>query len=225
MGLFPRQFDAGEPMSPIAQPGDNLVLQKGQQGFDLYSVVYVESLPRSAPISINAIGLPPVAAGTTLAAGASTTGHVSLDGQWDMQSGQLAQLRFRVIDNITVALFNPQQLGEGVTLNQQALITPFGRFNDPNDAMTEQYIFEQYRLYVSVTNRWANQALSMARLIAYGFRYVLGGGTQGQPELGNSQKSLPPIQHFDTLRQLQGAPGPRGGPLKYTLVRTIGWGG
>ena len=187
MGYYPRLYNPG-PIEPVVDPGQNILTQQAS-GYDLYRVEYVEPLTRSPQISIN------LANGTALVAGASTQ-NVSLETQLDMPSGQLGHFRFHPIDDLQYYLYEPQSLGRGTDLNQLASFNLWNALNDKHDALTEAFIFQQQRVYIRAYN-YTNYTVNYARLVVYGFRYVLS-GSQGEAPPVVSQ-SFPSLRHFNTL--------------------------
>lgn len=101
-------------IAPVAKPGEN-VLVFSQTSYLLYRVAYVEPLPPSPALTIDNGSL---AAGLPLNA-------IDTQTILDMANGQLAQLRFRVLDDINVQINQPSQLVRFTNKNKTATINLF----------------------------------------------------------------------------------------------------
>jgi len=196
----PGAYRAG-PIQPICDVGQNVLLVN-RQSYNLYTVAYLEPLNRSFPFVFNA--------GAVLA-GATTTIQ-NTQNILDMAYGELSQIRARVIDDINVVVAQPQVMARQGSQNQVATFNLFSALYDRYDHLSEFYIFENQRIFLTITNS-TQYNLAQARVSFYGFRYVLW-GIEGASVGG----SLKPKRRFDTIQQAVES-GER-----FTAVPVGGWG-
>lgn len=206
MSLYPHLYKEG-PIEPIVEPGQNVLLQT-QQSYDMYEVQFVEPIPESAPVTVNLIS------GATLAVGA-TTAAISVQNQVDMSDGELGQFRFRVLDYAAISLFQGQALGRNITRNAKGLFIPQMQIRDPHVRMTEHFIYEQNRSYLTGTNN-GPATLAQLRVAIFGFRYVLAGidGVMSP----TSGTIITAIKRFATIKDAVAS------GLKFKVVPVNGWG-
>jgi hypothetical protein len=197
---YPRPFRAG-PIEPVVEVGQNLLVVD-RENYNLYQVAYIEPLSRSAPLIFNA--------GALIAGKAATV--LNTQTILDMQFGQLAQIRMRVIDDINVVVFQPQAVARQGNKNQTANINAFSAIYDPWDSLSEYYIFEDQRIFLQITNP-RRYDISQARVGFYGFKYVLYGGA-GASTGGH----VLPRRSFSSIQEAVDS------GEKFTVVPIGGWG-
>jgi len=197
---YPRPYKPG-PIEPVVEAGQNVLLVD-RTNYNLYQVSYIEPLIRSYPLIYD---------GGALAAGA-TAPIANMQTLLDMQYGQLAQIRCRVVDDIDVIVFQPQAIARQANKNQIANFNAFSALYDEDDQGSEFYIFEDQRIYLQITNPTA-YAGTKTRVSFYGIKYVLYGG-QGASTGGH----VLPMKSFDTIRDATNS-GER-----FTVLPIGGWG-
>jgi hypothetical protein len=200
MSDYPRPYKPG-PIEPVVEAGQNLLLQD-RLGYYLYRVAYVEPLPRSHAIMFN---------GGALTAG-QVLGNLNTQTQLDMQYGQLAQLRMRVLDDIDVVVYQPSATARGSNKNQIADFNAYDALYDNFDHLSEVFIFEDQRIFFQFTNP-TQYPLTQSRVSVYGIKYVLYGG-QGASTGGH----VLPNRTFDNIQDAVNS-GER-----FTVVPIGGWG-
>jgi hypothetical protein len=214
MAYYPRLYNPG-PIEPIVEPGQNLLLQTPNR-LELYQVAFIEPIPPSAPVIVNL-------ATTGLTAATSSSGvntgatPISLQNQQDMNNGELFHVRFRVLDPVTVTLWQGQGLGRNVTRYTQAAFTVDTGFWDPHYAYSEHFVWEQNRAYMIATNYHAH-SVGQARVALWGFRYVLAGESAVIASQGGVNSR--PIASYKTVAEAISNPN----GLKFTIVPISGWG-
>ncbi len=190
------------PIEPVCLAGENVLLA-GRQGFTLYTVAYIEPLSRSAPL-VQDLG--------SLAPGVPSA-LTSTENYLDAAYGQLQQIRVRVLDDINVTIYQPQAQARQANQNITALINAFGALYDPDDHMSEFFIFEDQRPYVQAVNptQYTN---TKSRLSYYGYKYVLSGagGTL------SSGGKIAPLASFTSIKDAVES------NKRFTVVPIGGWG-
>ncbi len=197
---YPRPFRAG-PIEPVVEVGQNLLLVD-RENYHLYQVSYIEPLSRSAPLIFDAGALN----------AASVTTVQNTQTILDMQFGQLAQIRMRVIDDINVVVFQPQAIARQANKNQIANINAFSAIYDPWDSLSEHYIFEDQRIFLQITNP-RRYNLAQTRISFYGFKYVLFGGAGA-----SSGGHVLPKRSFGSIQEATDS------GEKFTVIPIGGWG-
>jgi len=206
MSTYPRPYRAG-PIEPVVEVGQSLLVWE-QGSFSLFPVGFIEPIPMSHPFVMN---------GGALAAAAQVT--FNSQNILDLQYGQLAQLRFRVLDDIAVEVLEPQATARFATLNQNARINVFTELYDPCGHLTEIFAYENNRPFFRITNPGL-VALAQTRIQAYGFKYVLVGAS-GEPFMG---ERAVPIARFTNILQALAATDAQGKPYRFTVVPIGGYG-
>lgn len=202
------------PIEPVVLSGENVLLQSPTR-LDLYTVDFIEPLPFSEELSIDllqASGIGPLAPG-------ATTPRISSQQQIDMNVGELGQFRFFVADDAQVTMYQPQASGRSLTRYQQVAFSPYSHLYDPDDALSEFYVWEQGHPYFAASNP-GTVTLQTIRIFPYGFRLVLAG--KSGTARGSAQ-GLSPIQHFVTLQEAM-AWG-KVNQTKFTVVPIAAWPG
>ncbi len=201
---FPRPYKPGF-VEPVVQVGQN-ILVLDRQAYRLYTVAFIEPIPRSWPMVQN-FG--------ALAAGAQTA-PISTQNILDMQFGELAQYRLRVLDDVAVTVRLPQAVTRFGTKNVNAEVGAFnaiyGDVQGSGDSDTELYVFEDQRPILVVRNP-TGYALAQSRVAFWGIRYVLS-GING----ASSGEHIAAKKSFATIEDALGS------GEKFTVVPMGGWG-
>lgn len=195
-----RPYKPGQ-IEPVVQAGQNLLVVD-RTAFRLYGVAFIEPIPLSHPFVIDA---------GPLGAGASTP-VVSTQNVLDMQYGELAQYRARVLDDVHVIVRQPSALQRFGAKNINATINAFTHLDDRYDSMSEMFIFEDQRMFLVFTNPTAYPLLQ-ARIAFYGFRYVL----SGREGVSNGEH-ITALKAFNTIEEAKAS------GEKFTVVPMGGWG-
>jgi len=197
---YTRPFRAG-PVEPVVEVGHNLLLANARN-YKLYHVAYIEPIPRSHPLVVN-IG--------AILAGA-TAPDFNPAAVLDFNYGQLGQLRAAVIDDIHVTMLQPAGQARFGNMNVFATINAFSALYDPCAHETEQFIFEQDRMFLRAVNP-TGYALVQARIAFWGYRYVLA-GDKGPSSSG---EHTPPLKTFLTIDDALAS------GEKFTVIPVGGW--
>lgn len=192
------------PIAPVAKPGEN-ILVFSQKTYNLFKVAFVEPLPLSPALTIDNGQLP---TGAQLNA-------IDTSSILDMSDGQLAQLRFKVLDDINVQLNQPSQLVRFTNKNKTATVDLFTH-KAGLDHLSEFFIFQTQRPYLYVSNP-TGYTLAKTRVAFWGFKYVL----SGADGVSDGQK-INPIAKYGTIEAVEQAA--KAG-TKFTFVPTTGYGG
>ncbi|RJO60330.1 MAG: hypothetical protein C4542_09570 [Dehalococcoidia bacterium] len=199
--MYARPYRAG-PIEPVVEVGHNVLLIF-QMKFYLYQVAFIEPVPPSHPLIAN-IGA--INAGITSAI-------FNTQNVLDMPDGSFGQFRARVLDDIVVTYLQPQASTRNSTRNNNARLTAFNRLYDPNDALSEFYVFEDERMFLQAVNP-TDYNLAQARVVFYGFKYIL----SGQDGVNMSGGSIKPLQQFDSIEAAKRS------NINFTAVPVGGWG-
>ena len=176
-----------EPIKPIADPGENLLLVDNAR-YHLYQVAYRETIPPSHPFVAEA------SAGAGLAAGGRIQAF-NTNTILDLSEAQVGQFRAYVLDDVHVRMNQPGATARHSTGQLIATFNPFSKLQDPYDAMTEFFSFEDQRPILDITNP-TGYALVQVRVAFYGFRFVLA-GKEGISSLGGK---VAPIETFENIK-------------------------
>ena len=214
MSVYPRLYHPG-PIEPVVDVGQNVLLQKPSL-YELFQVQYIEALPPSAPITVN-LATNGLAAATSSAGVSTGATPISLQNQEDMNNGELFQVRFRVLDPVSVALYQNQALGRGTTLYTQAVFNLQSSFRDPHATFTEHFVYEQNRAYMIATN-YLSHALGQARVELWGYRYILGGVGSSIGSRGG-RNSVPIASYNSVDEAIKNTAG-----FRFTIIPVQGWG-
>lgn len=191
------------PMKPVAEVGEK-VLVIDRSLYKLYRVAYREQLLPSHPLVINLGALGVGATGAPF----NTTATL------DLNDGQLGQFRGHVLDDFHAEIRQPAQTSRFGIRGIIARFNAFARIEDPCDHLSEFFILEDDRIFITATNP-AGYALAQARIGFYGFRYVLA-GPGGQTTYTSGQ--LPPIATFNTIEEAM-----LSSHRPFTIVPVGGW--
>lgn len=220
MSILPRIYNPG-PIEAVVDAGQNVLLVS-TGSYQLYKVLYVEPLPEGESLTVDLL-LP--ATGRATLAGGAIGAQVSLTSQIDMNDGEVAQIRFHVLDDFMLQLFQLAGVRRNVLRNSNAVFTAYSRFIDPYDAASEHFVLAQNRSYMTPVNIHA-ATLNQARVALYGFRYVLEGGTStvaGNTQAGIGGKNIQPIISWPSLDQALAWRDSQQGQ-KFTIMPIVGWG-
>lgn len=152
-------YKAG-PIEQIVLPGEIVGIWVNKV-YEFYRVLYVEGVPRSDPVTQN---LGAIAAAATTAVTQSTL--------LQMPDLEFAQLRMEVLDDIEVIVYQGRADQRHKLFTRVATLNRFLPLFDPCAHITEMYEFEDNYLFLQAANR-TSYALAQARVVFWGYRYVL----------------------------------------------------
>ena len=207
-----RVYQATGPIEPVCEPGQN-VLVRDRGIFKLYQVSAIETLHPSGPLTID----------NTAMAQSGITRNFNPFATLDMGYGQMGQYRFQVLDDIMVDVFHPQASGRYTNNNGQSNIGWYSRFFDPHDAFSEFFVLEQDHPFFTITNR-RSVAIDQARIVFYGYRYMLVGKSVDVPagRASSSGIRIVPLQTFSSIEAaIEATKGPQG--IRFTVIQLGGW--
>ena len=202
---YPRPFKPG-PIEPVVRVGEN-VLTVDREQYSLYKVAYIEPLPASGPLVVNggAVGA------------AAVLAIINPQLTLDMNYGQVAQLRCKVLDDISVTIYQPGGVARHGLNTPVATVNAFTALYFPDDEPSEVFIFENQRIFLQIANV-RTVALVMSRMLFYGIKYVLAG-----PGGASTGGHILPFQTFanitDAERWKQSGEG-----QPFTVLPTGAWG-
>lgn len=147
--------------------------------YEFYRVLYVEGLLRSDPITIDI--------GALAAAAQSAMTQVTL---LQMPDQEFAQFRMEVLDDVEVAVYQGSADQRHKLFTRATTLTRFQPLFDPEASVSEMYEFEDNYLFLQATNQ-TGYALTQARVVFWGFRYVL--EIQDQFKWNRGNGPLPPV--------------------------------
>ena len=189
-------------IQPVAEVGEKiLAVDRGQ--YKLYWVAFREPILPSHPLVAN---LGAIAAG-------GATAPFNTTAILDLNDGQLGQFRAHVLDDIHALIGQPAQAARFGIMNVTSRFNAFARLEDPCDHLSEFFILEDDRIFITGTNP-TGYALVQARIAFYGFKYVLA-GKDGATQMSGGQ--LPPIDTYATIADAKAS------GEKFTVVPVGGW--
>jgi len=202
---YPRPYKPG-PIEPVARVGEN-VLTVNRELYSLYKIAYVETLPVSGPLVIDggAIG-----AGVTLA-------PINTSLVLDMNYGEMSQIRAKVLDDISVSIYQPSGVARHNLKTPVATINAFTALYFPDDEPSELFVYEDQRPVLLIRNP-RTVALVMSRVMFYGIRYALSG-----PGGSSTGGHILPFKTFPNIADAEHwKRSPEGEP--YTVIPVGAWG-
>lgn len=161
----------GGPIEQIVMPGETVGLWINKV-YEFYKVVYIEPIIRSDPVTIDL--------GALAAAGVSAITQVALLQMPDLE---FCQVRAEALDDVSVILYQGRADQRHKLQNVVATFSRFSALFDPCAHLTEFYEFEDNWAFLQATNLTA-YALTQARVVFWGFRYVLEALTEYSWRLG-----------------------------------------
>lgn len=192
------------PIQPVAEVGENLLLVDNA-AYHLYQVAYRNSVPPSHPFVAEA------SAGAGLAAGGRIQAF-NTNNILDLNEGQVGQFRAYVLDDVHVRINQPAATARQAVGQLVATFNAFSKLQDPHDALTEFFSFEDVRPILDITNP-TGYVLVQVRIAFYGFRYILA-GKDGTSALGGR---ISPIETFQTIKAA------RESGQRFTVAAIGGW--
>ena len=152
------------PIQPWAGIGQTILIKRVQK-YILYEVGFLEQLPPSAPMvrDFGAIGAGTATTPTSLVS-------QSLQTPLEMDGYEFAQIRFYILDDVSVNVYQPQVLNRFVAKNARARYSRKSQVMDPNQAMTEMAVFQSDYPYFDVFNS-RQYSMAVSRVAFYGYRY------------------------------------------------------
>ena len=153
-------YKAG-PIEQVVLPGETVGIWVNKV-YEFYRIDYVEGIIRSDPVTID-LGA------TTVAAPQTAITQLTL---LQMPDTEFAQFRLEVLDDVQVAVY------QGRADQRHKLFTVASVLNrslplfDPCAHSTEMYEFEDNYIFLQATNL-TSYPLTQARVVSWGFRYVL----------------------------------------------------
>ncbi|MFY9259575.1 MAG: hypothetical protein WAO71_03600 [Gallionella sp.] len=164
------------PIEQIVMPGENVGIWVNKV-YEFYKVDYVEPITYSDPVTIN-LG--------ALAAGAQS--NVTQLTALQMPDSEFAQLRMRVLDDVNLIVYQGRADQRHKLQNVVSTVNRFTHLNDPCGHQTECFEFEDNYIFLQADNQ-TGYALTQARVVFWGFRYVL----EFQPQYNFRGGNLPEI--------------------------------
>ncbi len=173
MPALPQVFTyKGGPVEQIVVPGEIVGIWVNKV-YEFYRVAFIEPLNRSNPITID-LG--------ALAAG-GTTGITQLT-LLQMPDAEFGQFRAEVLDDVEVILYQGRADQRHKLQNRVATLSRFSPLFDPDGHQSEFYEYEDNWAFMQATNN-TSYALTQARVVFWGYRYVLDAETQYNWKAGN----------------------------------------
>lgn len=159
-------------MKPVANVDEWFaILPISKYGYG--QVAYIEPLPEVlvnfGPINQNAT-VTSLEVGTS--AGVTANGQIA--SALYMSDGELAQWRYRLVDDISMQLSQPAAIGRWKTKAVKArisLVSPYKRLG-------EFFQWKDNKIFFDVTNTSNNNGIPNARVLFSGFRYVIAQGNK-----------------------------------------------
>lgn len=148
-----------EYFKPVAYPDQNILFLPEKKA---YKVVYVEQIPLSEELVYD-FG--------PLTAGEEKTG-IELTDFFEMPDLELLQLRYIILDDIAVRMFQPGALGRYITKRKHMWIDKRSCLVDPSLKFTEFYHYKRRMLIFEVKNP-TQYDTPKARIQFFGWRLVL----------------------------------------------------
>lgn len=147
------------PMQPFVQMGENVLVRRLQR-YIAYKVAFIEQLPMSGALQIDfgAVGA------------AATVAGVSLQTQLEMDGYEMGQFRCRLLEDMSLQVYEPQQTPRYLVKNGRARWTKISQKMDPWGVGTEICVFQDQWPYVDVTNHTA-VAYTVCRASFWGYRF------------------------------------------------------
>lgn len=151
-------YKAG-PIEQIVMPGENVGLWINKV-YEFYKVVFIETITRSDPVSVNL--------------GALATGGQSAITQMtmlQMPDQEFAQVRSEVLDDVDIAVYQGRADQRHKLHNRAATLGRMTSLFDPCAHQTELFEFEDNFIFLQATNN-TDYPLTVARVVFWGYRYV-----------------------------------------------------
>jgi len=147
-------------MEPVALIGENIsvLVEGGEKHFE---VMYLEGIPET-----QIVDAAPVAG---IVAGGTNVAAITNMGMRDLEIGQW---RLYPIDDIICQIWAPQAMGRYITRAVMATLDIRAAVTDPCGHLSELFVYQNMFPFVTALNPMA-AAITMARLRAHGFRYVV----------------------------------------------------
>jgi hypothetical protein len=164
------------PMEPVVMPGETVGIWVNK-AFSFYQVEFIEGVPPSEPLEETC---------GALAVGAQSA--VTQLNLLEMPDHEFGQFRMRVIDDVSVILFQGRADQRHKVMNTVATATRYTNVVDPCGHTTEFFVYEDNWAYMQAQNQ-TDYALGQSRVAFYGYRYVVEPLTQ----YSWANKVLPPV--------------------------------
>lgn len=153
------------PIEQIVMPGETVGIWVNKV-YEFYKVQYVEGVMRSDPLTIDL--------GALAAGGQSAVTQATL---LQMPDTEFAQLRMEVLDDVEIIVYQGRADQRHKLFNRVATLSRILSLFDPDGHTSEMYEFEDNYLFLQAANQ-TSYALPCARVVFWGFRYVLEPMTQ-----------------------------------------------
>lgn len=170
-------YKAG-PVEQVVMPGEMVGVWVNKV-YEFYRVLYVEGLMRSDPVTIDL--------GALAAAAQSVMTQVTL---LQMPDQEFAQFRMEVLDDVEVSVYQGRADQRHKLFTRAATLTRFQPLFNPCANISEMYEFEDNYIFLQAINQ-TGYALTQARVVFWGFRYVLEIAEEYRWNKGNGP--LPPV--------------------------------
>jgi len=187
-------YSAG-PIVPVVKIKENISVWTRSQ-WEHYRVEFIEPMPRSSPLMIEAVTL---AGGTALAAGATINKRVVAALQ--LNEGEFLHLRWEPLDNVEGVLWEQSGQGRFNTRQIMARVDLTTRLYDPYLATSTFWILGKDRdINLEVRNPMTGYPTPTARFQFWGYRYIL-----TQHMIPDTDKAAAQRGDLDTVRRNVGA--------------------
>lgn len=150
----------GGPVEQIVMPGEQVGIWVNKV-YTFFKILYVEPITRSDPVCIDL--------GAIAAAGQTVVTQVTLLQMPDLE---FAQFRMEVLDDVQVAVYQGRADMRHKLQQRVALIGRMNALFDECAHLTELFEFEDNYIFLQATNQ-TDYALTVARVVFWGYRYVL----------------------------------------------------
>ena len=147
------------PMCPWASIGENILVKRVQK-YVAYQVVWQEQVPMSSPAVVD---FGAIAANASIAA-------QSLQTPLEMDGFELGQWRGMILDDLSLQVYEPQNLPRFLAKNIRARVSARGQQLDPWCSQFELGVFQDEFPFVDVFNN-RDYAITVARVAFFGFRH------------------------------------------------------
>lgn len=152
-------YNAG-PIEQVVMPGETVGIWINKV-YEFYKILYIEGVMRSDPVTQDL--------GALAAAATTAVTQITLLQMPDLE---FAQLRMEVLDDVEVIVYQGRADQRHKLFTRVATLNRFLPLFDPCAHLTEMYEFEDNYIFLQATNQ-TSYALTQARVVFWGFRYVL----------------------------------------------------
>lgn len=162
---------------PVVKIGENYAVLTAQQTWKYFTTLYVEPLPASKDMVYNA---GEIASDAISRANAITILEMEGSAKTETDISEIAQLRFYPIDDIAIAVKQPNAMGRFKTRSSEIRVDYKTIEIDPSLKSTEIYVYEDDTIYADIYNL-TQYTLSKTRVQFFGWR-IVGSQLPSRPE-------------------------------------------